>query len=250
MTAHALAEERERCAEAGMVDHIAKPIDPAILYQTVARWLGRKPAAPATAPEAPHELDGVAGIDWRQGLQRAAGNRTLYLRLMRQFAQREADVGRRVADALRKARHDEVQGIAHSVKGVAGNLGITELQAAAERLEQAVRSRTGTEEGVEAFVRASSILRVLCDQLHETADAGMRDALSGAEAAERLVQLLTASDADAVSFFHSHAQQIRPSLDARRYAELESALGLFDFDRALGALSGTARREASQGVGS
>jgi hypothetical protein len=76
----------------------------------------------------------------------------------------------------------------------------------------------------------------------------MRDALSGAQAVERLVQLLTASDADAVSFFHSHARQMRQSLDAGRYTALEAALGLFDFDRALDALSDTSRREVSQGA--
>ena len=44
MTAHATIEERQRCLAAGMNDHIAKPIDPAILFETVARFY--KPAEP------------------------------------------------------------------------------------------------------------------------------------------------------------------------------------------------------------
>jgi hypothetical protein len=39
MTAHAYAEERQRCLDAGMNDHIAKPVDPALLVRTLERWL-------------------------------------------------------------------------------------------------------------------------------------------------------------------------------------------------------------------
>ena len=38
MTAHATTEERQRCLAAGMNDHIAKPIDPDHLIETVARF--------------------------------------------------------------------------------------------------------------------------------------------------------------------------------------------------------------------
>ena len=38
MTAHATIEERQRCLAAGMNDHISKPIDPALLFETVGRF--------------------------------------------------------------------------------------------------------------------------------------------------------------------------------------------------------------------
>jgi PAS domain S-box-containing protein len=38
MTAHAMPEERERCIAAGMNDHVSKPIDPDVLFATLARW--------------------------------------------------------------------------------------------------------------------------------------------------------------------------------------------------------------------
>ena len=38
MTAHALVEERQRCLEAGMNDHVSKPIDPDALFATLMRW--------------------------------------------------------------------------------------------------------------------------------------------------------------------------------------------------------------------
>jgi len=42
MTAHAMVEEVERCAALGMNDHLTKPINPAKLYSTLARYLGQR----------------------------------------------------------------------------------------------------------------------------------------------------------------------------------------------------------------
>ena len=55
MTAHAMREERDRCIEAGMDDHVTKPIDPERLYQALARWTRQDGTSPK--PPAPPEVD-------------------------------------------------------------------------------------------------------------------------------------------------------------------------------------------------
>ncbi len=154
MTAHATVEERQRCLDAGMDDHIAKPIDPAVLFDTVARHapaphavspasVGDGPApAPAPAPEAePIDLGGVEsleGLDVPDGLARVAGNRKLYLKLLRAFVEQQGAAATEIADALARGDDSTAERLAHTVKGVAGSLGAGDVQAAAATVEDAV----------------------------------------------------------------------------------------------------------------
>ena len=42
MTANAFAEDRQVCLDAGMDDHIGKPVDPDKLYETLLQWLDKR----------------------------------------------------------------------------------------------------------------------------------------------------------------------------------------------------------------
>ena len=54
MTAHATQEEKQRCLDAGMNDHVSKPIDPVALFETVGRFYkpSAEPDQPVSNPEA------------------------------------------------------------------------------------------------------------------------------------------------------------------------------------------------------
>jgi two-component system, sensor histidine kinase and response regulator len=54
MTAHVMQGDRENCLSAGMDDYVSKPIDPGVLAETLARWLGKK-AGSAQNGEEPRE---------------------------------------------------------------------------------------------------------------------------------------------------------------------------------------------------
>src|SRR5206468_7140188 len=80
MTAHATLEERDRCLARGMNGHIAKPVDPALLFDTLSKIPRRAPetvtaSAPADAAvAAPAGLPPVDGLDAADGLRRVGGN--------------------------------------------------------------------------------------------------------------------------------------------------------------------------------
>src|SRR6185503_4692627 len=103
MTAHATIEERQRCLAAGMNDHIAKPIDPVGLLETVGRYYGGV-SAPSQARIADVQSTATSDttLDTRAGLSRVAGNRTLYQSLLRQFVDKQATVAEQIREALNK----------------------------------------------------------------------------------------------------------------------------------------------------
>ena len=97
MTAHAMVEERQRCLEAGMVDHISKPIDPQVMFETIRRWLPKHLIFGQTRQEPPTaEMDqsGVSpipplpGVNVADGLKRLGGNLKRYRDLLIRFAER------------------------------------------------------------------------------------------------------------------------------------------------------------------
>jgi PAS domain S-box-containing protein len=154
MTAHATIEERQRCLAAGMKDHISKPIDPAVLYETLSRhYKGPKKDAappptpqPVTQPPQLGDLPVVEGLDTADGLGRVGGNRKLYMKLLRQFVEQQASAPTQIAQALKNGEHTVAERTAHTVKGVAGSLGAKSIQQAGAVLEKAIASRAPSSE--------------------------------------------------------------------------------------------------------
>src|SRR6202046_2267024 len=113
MTAHALVEERQRCLDAGMNDHVSKPIDPDRLLSTLLRWAKPRPEQAGGPPEtlarekAHHEvvLPEIAGINLADGLKRVAGNRRLYRDLLGQFAAKQGNAAAQISTALQQGDH-------------------------------------------------------------------------------------------------------------------------------------------------
>ncbi len=146
MTAHALSSDREKSLEAGMNDHVTKPIDPAEVMSVLRKWLtiDKDPAAAPRktggehAPEETADWPPTVEIDPADGLARLGGNRTLYVKLLSSFREGQADAPARIRDALAEGDRASATRIAHTVHGVAANLGAQHLAVAAADLEQAL----------------------------------------------------------------------------------------------------------------
>ncbi len=152
MTANAMASDREICLEAGMDDHIAKPIDPDQLFSVLLRWIkrpeGETRAAPAHLASAHHAAShanerelAIPGIDVRAGLKRTGGNRQRYETLLRKFAEQQAETVEAMRAALSIGDAATAERAAHSLKGAAGTLGAVSLAEAAASAESAVQDR-------------------------------------------------------------------------------------------------------------
>ena len=144
MTANAMAGDREKALEAGMNDHIAKPVHVDVLFRTLARWVG--PAALAQGHE--RRLAGLPGLDASAGLAAAMGDEALYRRLLGMFREREASFAARFQRAREAGDAAACTRYAHDLKNVAGSLGMVTLQRAAADLESACQQADGRLSGV------------------------------------------------------------------------------------------------------
>ena len=178
MTAHAMTGDREAALEAGMNDYITKPIDPDLLFMTLAKWL--KPAERESTSgtrekqlPAPAEQfsQGTADLDAKKGLFTAGGDKNLYADLLDIFMNEGVAPAARMAEALASGDMENAALLAHSLKGSAANLGAGRLSFAAAELEAALKRRD----------------RLLSEELLKILDSRLKPALSAmAQTARRL----------------------------------------------------------------
>ena len=140
MTANAMSGDREKCIAAGMNEHLAKPIDPQEVYKTIAQWV--KPTGKVLNEEHIQNVNVenedkpiLPGFDIVSALARMAGSTKSYRKTLKKVAQSESDSVHHIRVALENKDYKTAAMIAHTSKGVAGNIGANFVMPSAEQLE-------------------------------------------------------------------------------------------------------------------
>jgi two-component system sensor histidine kinase/response regulator len=147
MTAHAMTGDEEKSLAAGMNDHVTKPIDPDQLFAALQKWIQpagnrasiRPPAATEPVPQKTALPDSLPEFDLAEGLKRLRGNQTLYRKLLWDFAGKYSGVAAEIRKALDENDFKQAHSLVHNLKGLAGNLAATGLQAATIEMEKLVK---------------------------------------------------------------------------------------------------------------
>jgi CheY-like chemotaxis protein len=150
MTAAAMSQDRAASTAAGMVAHVAKPVDPQELADTLVRWVKPSPSGQADdaqdePPAMADEADVLAlerilpGFSVRQALARMGEDLILYRKLLHTFAGNHTTTAEQILELLRLGDDKQLYQVAHGLKGEAGNLGIDAVRDAADALARAVR---------------------------------------------------------------------------------------------------------------
>jgi signal transduction histidine kinase/CheY-like chemotaxis protein len=198
MTAHAMAGDENKSLEAGMNGHVTKPIDPDQLFSTLQKWIKpsekrvqvQQPEVPVEHPESdqavPEEEElpaSLLGFDLTDGLKRLQGNKRLYRKLLLNFATDYCEAANDIRTALDAKDFEQTHSLVHNLKGLAGNLAATELQAAAVNLEKLVK-------GVEKKAPPAKELNLKFSDLKNALNQTLESAQSlGASAEENVCKL-------------------------------------------------------------
>ncbi len=254
MTAHVMAEERNKCLAAGMNDHVTKPIDPAALYASLIKWIQPKQNATAdislTIPAELKEEETISEtlpvLDIGGGLRRIGGNRLLYCRILADFREQNQSVVDGLRGAIENREFERARALLHALKGVSGNIGAKGLHATVCELETII-----SEENISG---CSSLIIMLDKKLlevfesvrkfeSEANDKAFDNSGSPVSTEElkpllyELEQSLKNNDLGAADIFEQMQSLLAPSEDM---SNLQNHLIRLDFENALKTLSNIA----------
>jgi two-component system sensor histidine kinase/response regulator len=233
MTAHAMTGDRELSLQAGMSDHITKPIDPDQLYATLARWLLRRATEPyvteARDSGAASELGILAplvarGIDVDRGLARYLNRKSFYINVLHGFVSEYGAAVPKLKELHAVAAREEIFRLAHTLKANAEGIGASALAEAARSVEDTAKGQLPDAGAISTLTNAlahvlSALETITPEHVEfvETASAPL-DVVAGMK---DLVQRLEQDDAVSLDVVRQLQRVVRNSPHAEAVNELE-----------------------------
>ncbi|MEH6635935.1 MAG: response regulator [Halioglobus sp.] len=247
MTANATVEDREKALAAGMNDHIAKPINPRALFSALLQWVEHKErnlselhSLPGhAAEESECTLPELPGINTATGVSRVGGNIKFYRKLLVTFVDNNADVIQQIKAAFSIRDSETMIRLAHTLKGVAANIGAEALQETATTLEAALSQNPVVlpalliKQAEEDLSQVLDAIRSLSDE-----DATVRGNAVGnipgdiGEQLQQLHNMLEQNDTDAEDVLDSIRMQVHGTPINQMLEVLEQLIGQYEFDQA------------------
>jgi two-component system sensor histidine kinase/response regulator len=262
MTANVMEADVKRCREAGMQDHIGKPIDPDELFVKLLKWLKPRKiemvqetiATPVKEtkkkkPRQQDDLPEIPGLDTNLGLKRVMGKKTFYVDMLKKYIENQGQAPMQIHESLDDDDYGTAERLAHTAKGVSGNIGATELQGMAAALEKAIREKSPREEiGVllETFGAAQGKLIAGLTEAFPAAavreEAVAVDEAKAAAVCKKMMELLANDDSEAADYLAAENDALRQILGTDHFGSFEQAIAQYDFAQALEFMESQAER--------
>ncbi|MDU2064765.1 MAG: response regulator, partial [Sporomusaceae bacterium] len=246
MTARAMVDERQKCLNSGMNDHVSKPIDPHILFTTISRWLPTKPSIalplkslnPLSEKPLSLPIPTIPGLDTTSGLRRVAQNLTVYDKLLEKFADGQKDTVTAIRTALKNHDVPSAIHLCHSLKGVSGNIGAIIIAESASILEQILASEQSPESIPSLLISLETSLQTLIHAIQfylrnkQLSSEEPQDSTMVTTALNQLKDLLADNDSEALDAFEHLRSALVKRLPDDIFRRLERHMNHFELDHA------------------
>jgi len=193
-------------------------------------------------------LQGIEGLEPLQGLQRSGGKASFYISMLRKMAASQAEAVQRVREQLAAHDRQSAERSAHTLKGVAGNLGAVALQNSAGALESSLHAGADEVQCQACTSHTEQVLSKLLQALQETPGFVLADTVSNEAAPatetdrqrapavlEQLKKCLREDDASALSIWEENASLLGSLLPQAK--AVQAAIENFDYEVALDLLT-------------
>jgi len=257
LTANVTREEHQRCRDEGFNDHLGKPLRPAELYRLLRHYLADRRAdclaeAPAGCVRPSVQLPAaLPGIDLQAARAVTDDNTLLLAQVLHRFRRGERGAAEAIATALRQHDHERAEQLAHTLRGVAANLGARQLQHLAAGLEAAAQARTAWPQlAGQADALRAELARV-CDGIAAGVPEPVAEAASPAAAAwpevlRELGALMQEMVGTALDRFAACRDDFEAHYGSADTLAVQQCLERYDFDDAYAILARVAPQHLPQ----
>ena len=170
--------DREKSRKVGMNGHIGKPFREEEMFATMVRLIRpetsqtveeerrkEKEAVKKSVEKKPASLFGLTGIEVGKGMRNTMNDPDVYRHVLQLFRKDQNRFARQFQEASAGDDNEVPIRLAHTLKGIAGTVGATQLQEEARQLEMLCREDGAEEKREEQFRRVTKELEAVFAEL-------------------------------------------------------------------------------------
>lgn len=179
----------------------------------------------------------MRGIDIENGLSRVMKNEKLFITLLIKFAKSRQSSETELMQALNTGDYPTARRVAHTIKGVAGNIGAVELYELASSTESVYKQEgVDSQEALQAGQKLIAEFTLVADDIllklegppQQSTNSMATDAEIG-----KLKKLLSEYDGSAVSYFEEISGKLAASTSEEKAKKIGDYIRSYDFESAI-----------------
>lgn len=241
MTANVMSGDRERCLEAGMNDHIGKPIDPSEMYGVISSWLSDNgsdfsKSENLQVDEKLPDFPNLSGIDVAKGLRLTSGDSRRYLRILTLFSDSHRQFIEQLESALAEPEVATAERLLHTLKGTAGSIGSQNAYDLAHALEIQLKNEGPDHLDIDPLRQLMANILKGIEELNidfETETSTELDNDSLLSELKTLQSMLSQNSFKSGDFVSELRTRFDHSITRQSFKEIDQELRKFDFDAAI-----------------